>query len=247
MSKHIGKRNFSKLLFSVALMFFFSCSSSLLTGSLVEKELQGSIPVLGAVGNIKLKLLKTEFISKGMPFLDRPVRLAYNIHRLNKTDSTFLVNQNKSFFSAEDSLSRHYYFTFRIADEVGLLDAFNKESNNNLKEYLVEKEDTRIILAEDIFFPDGLADKILKASDCYLVEDLKGTYFVKIVNTDNSEEMVHWSDGILLKFTTKDFCWKKDFRGKVKLAGFKNIGASCKGNTYHNPQKLNKKDVFDKI
>lgn len=204
------------------------------------------IPSLGSIGKHSAGLFKKDIQKIGEPVLETAVAVTVQSVPFSKKMWNHYVKYRESqglepLSTEQDTanIKQQYYFEAKISDVVGLTAQLNQSNNADLVEYL--QEDTDLVLLSQISFvtDEGTAEKLSSGKPMYLAENAHGTLVFLLGNGPQAQAL----DMVILQvfdFEASGFCWKKDQRGRSRIAHILMDGGTCPGETEKDPRKLDK-------
>lgn len=239
-------RNIYNAAVLTVLLLLIGCGKKGLIGKRSDTEnFKESVPGFASIGEIKKGFFKKEFIVRSIPDLSEPIRMTFKVNPLSKSDSLYISHLSRGYLVKNDTLTKRYTLTIRIADELALVKEINQ--NNGFLSYLRNLRKLKLLNELKLFFPPETSEIIRESRDCFLVQDRQGIFSLKLIMPDNKWEYLYISKAVLLDFETRSFCWEETNRGKIVVSGLRDAGEVCAGETVPNPEKLIQKDVFEKL
>lgn len=241
---------FRLFIFCIISGIFCGCSSLRDLDSPSYKEIRSQV-FIGELGVYKNGIWQNDFKSVGAPELKKPIRLSVNEKAFSKAGyKNYFQITGKENIAINDSVfqeTRPVYYEMEIADRVGYIESVNKSREGKLLEYLLQTENNLAVMGASLVFPEPIRDKLRKASEVYLIDLAYLTYGLKLINQDQSFEIINFSEGTSLGHIFSSICWTKNYRGDHLVGAFTNSGTSCPGDTKNQIRKLYEKDVFEKL
>lgn len=204
------------------------------------------IPSLGSIGKHSTGLFKKDVQKIGEPVLETPIAVFVQSVPFSKKMWNHYVKyregQGLEPMSTEQDTTKtkeQHYFEAKISDVVGLTAQLDRSNNTDLVKYL--QEDTDLVLLSQISFvaDRGIAEKLSSGKPMYLVENIHGTLVLMLGNGPKAQ-IIDMSTLQVFDFEASGFCWKKDQRGRSRIAHILMDGGSCPGETEKDPRKLDK-------
>ncbi len=204
------------------------------------------IPSLGSIGKHNAGLFKKDVQKIGAPVLGTPVEVAVRFVPFSKKKwnhyAKYRENQGLEPMPAEKDTTNtkeQYYFEAKISDVVGLTAQLNQSNNKDLLEYLSEDTDLALISQISFMTDEGTAEKLSSGKPLYLAENAHGTLELLLGNGPKAQTL-DLTTLQVFDFETAGFCWKKDQRGRSRIAHILMDGGTCPGETEKDPRKLDK-------
>lgn len=204
------------------------------------------IPSLGSIGKHSAGLFKKDIQKIGEPVLETPVAVTVQSVPLSKKMWNHYVKYRESQglepMPAEKDTTNtkeQYYFEAKISDVVGLTTQLNQSNNIDLLEYLQEDTDLVLLSQISLVADSDTKEKLSSGKPMYLAENAHGALVLQLGNGPKA----HTLDMATLQvfdFEASGFCWRKDQRGRSRIAHILMDGGSCPGETEKDPRKLDK-------
>src|SRR5690606_27666322 len=160
-----------KCLFVLMILVFTACK----TISVQDNQYQTTNEqiVLGSIGQDANYLLESSYYSTAIPNYTTPIKVQATGVSFNK--SSFKKFQQAQAFQSKafqityvDSLElKPSFLNLEIVDQVGLITLLNDKTNQDIKEYLVNRTESHMVTKISIAFPETILKVVQEAEEVF--------------------------------------------------------------------------------
>lgn len=240
-------------------IFTIGCIGLLLLGCKtvnVQQTLQSKTtnPVtLGSIGLHRDFVLLTDYQNTAIPEYTEPVKLSVSMKTFEKATYKAFKNANvlqsqKVTVTYIDSLpNKPHFLHFKIADKVAILNALNAKQNMDVKNYLINKNDAKVVSSISIAFSETQMQAILNADNVFLAQNGKKSYELQLYKASTLLQSISFNDGVVFGYNTSGFCWQENDKYKLQLVDIVDGNRSCGPKTYKSAKTAKKNVNYNKL
>lgn len=208
-----------------------------------EKYITTQNIALGTVGEYKNVFFKKDYNRIALPKYQNPIKVKVNVQPFKKS-SLKAYNNAKEFQNANlgigiklDSITRPTYLTLEISDRVAVLNSLNHDSNNDVFQFLQNKNNAHVITGLTIAFSNELITFLAKAEEVFLEHNGINSYVLKIYKNKLLQNTIYFNKGVVFGYTKSTACWKTNKRHQLEIADIVSNNEKCSKNTYKSTRK----------
>ena len=147
-----------------------------------------------------------------------------------------------------DSLpNKPHFLLLKIADKVAILNALNDKQNMDVKNYLTNKYDAKVVSSISIAFSDTQMQAILNADNVFLAQNGRKSYELQLYNANKLLQTISFNDGVVFGYNTSGFCWQENDKYKLQLVDIVDGNRSCGPKTYKSAKTAKKNVNYYKL
>ncbi|WP_430965797.1 hypothetical protein [Spongiimicrobium sp. 2-473A-2-J] len=207
-----------------------------------RQEAAITFPELGSMVKLKGKLLHTQMQQIGTPQLQAPLKLTVQQLPFNSasytTYSTYIKKAGQvNSIAYDDSLPyKPKYLRLQLLDRIGLVQLLNSEANTQVRNYLENDPDYRMVVSLDVTMQDALMPQFLEAGNVLLQQNGHGEMFLVLEN-GKQQQPLDFSQVQVFNYGTASFCWGEDQFNKMKIEAILSFKESCPQGTHKKAAK----------
>lgn len=187
---------------------------------------------LGSLGQNKENVLGTSHSQSGEADYSQLKVLAKSIS-FNKTSYKAFV-EAKSSQSASltinyvDSLEiKPAFLNLEIANKIGLVNMLNDKSNAEVKEYLMNQNDTEIVTGLSMVFNEENMKTLINAQELFLEPDGIDSYALKLYQNGALVKTIPFNEGVVFAYRTANCCWKQNDKYQLEIVDLVEGSEKC--------------------
>lgn len=222
----------------LAALLFSSCASQ----KAQRQETAISFPELGSMVKRKGKLLHTQMQQIGTPQLQAPLKLTVQQLPFNNASygaySTYIKKAGQvNSIAYNDTL--HYkpkFLRLKLLDRIGLVQLLNSEANTQVRTYLENDPDYKMVVSLDVTMQDALMPQFLQAGNVLLQQNGHGEMFLVLEN-GKQQQSLGFSQVQVFNYETASFCWGEDQFNRMKIKAILSFDERCPQGTHKKAAK----------
>ena len=208
-------------------------------------------PHIGAIGKEDNNLVSRNFLQVGKPELKNAVALSAEY--LPFTKSTFRQYKSAMEKSGQkpqvnyvDSIKpKPKYVRLRIKDKIVLKTALNESGNEEVKRYLANDSDCRIVSGISMYLHPMTADNLINSKELFLRTNKNGSLEIEIVNGKERQQFSVPKKEIF-DYELLGFCWAEDIYGNARIETL-NENGHCPDGTEKSARKVEDNKSYLKL
>jgi len=239
------KHSFFFLLLSVLI---YSCASY--TSKVQEAAL--TFPALGSIVKSQGHLWYATATQIGMPTWEEPVKVTVQELPFNKasyaTYSQYMEKAGKvnKVTYVDSLLQKPNYVRLQLLDKIEITAQLNKEENKELRSYLKNDSDYKMMTSIDVLLAPENLTKFLEADAVFLKEDgwNKGTL---LVVKGSQTQRIQLSEFVVFDAKFASFCWGEDIYHHKIIKALLNGNENCPQGTFNRASKIKEDNSYLKF
>lgn len=242
-----------KSFFSICFLglLLFSCKTVSVQQTLQSKTTN---PVtLGSIGLHRDFVLLTDYQNTAIPEYKEPVKLSVSMNAFEK--ATYKAFENANALQSQKvavtyiySLpNKPHFLHLKIADKVAILNALNDKQNMDVKNYLTNKYDAKVVSSISIVFSDTQMQTILNADNVFLTQNGRKSYELQLYKANTLLQSISFNEGVVFGYNTSGFCWQENDKHKLQLVDIVDGNRSCGPKTYKSAKTAKKNVNYYKL
>ena len=238
--------------FSLIIMLFLNSCKTVSVNQESQKITKTPV-ILSSIGLEKDNVIQSGFGNTAIPEYSKPIRvMATSVAFNNKTHKAYVEaakNQQKpANIAYVDSLpNKPRFISLRIADHVNLISELNAKHNNNVKEYLTNKDNAIVVTnISMVLTPQETAD-ITNAETIFLAQNGTKDYALQLQTSNKTTKTVTFNSGVVFAYRTSSACWQEDSKYKLNIVDLVDGYRSCPDKTYRSAKRAKKRVNYFKL
>lgn len=242
-----------KIMISVLgfLLLFSSCKSI----SVQNKQYQTTTQqvVLGSVGQDEHFVLEKTYNHIGIPNYSKPLKLYVTQISFDKTtlrafEKANVLQAAKLNINFVDSLeTKPTFLNIQTVDEISLMQMLNGKENNDVKNYMMNQDQSHIISNVSVVFDEIVMQQIIKAEEVFLEPSGIKSYTLNLYSNKQLIKSIHFSEGVIFGYRTSSACWKEDEKYQLQIVDLIEGDNKCPNKTYKSAKRAKKKINYFKF
>ncbi len=207
---------------------------------------------LGSLGNDKENVLGTSHSQSGEMDYVRLKVLAKSIP-FNRTSYRAFA-EAKSAQSAPlavdyvDSLeTKPTFLSLEIADRIGLVHMLNDKPNSDVREYLMNQNDTEIVTGLSIVFNEESMKSLIDAQELFLEPVGVDSYALKLYQNGALTKTLPFNEGVVFAYRTANCCWKQNDKYQLEIVDLVEGNEKCPHKSHLWSSRAKKKINYYKL
>ncbi|EGV42287.1 hypothetical protein BZARG_382 [Bizionia argentinensis JUB59] len=209
--------------------------------------------VLGSVGQDENYILKKTYSSLAVPDYNKPIKVSATPILFNKTSLKRFKNAQK--LQAKevqvnyiDSLMlKPKFLNLQTVDDVALIALLNNNTNADIKNYLINKNNAHIVTSISIAFNENTMQDILKAEEVFLESAGLKSIALNLYNNKALVKSIHFNEGVVFAYRVSQFCWKENSKHQLEIVNLIEGITSCAKKTYKSAKRAKKEINYYKL
>ncbi|MFV0572064.1 MAG: hypothetical protein ACK5M1_06505 [Xanthomarina gelatinilytica] len=232
-------------------LLFCSCKSI----SVQNKQYQTTNEqvVLGSVGQDEHFVLEKTYNHIGIPNYSKPLKLYVTQIPFDKT--TFRAFKNANVLQAAklninyiDSLeTKPTFLNIQTVDEIGLMNMLNDKVNKDVKNYMMNQDQSHIISNVSVVFDESVMQQIAKAEEVFLEPSGIKSYTLNLYKNKELVKAISFTDGVVFGYRTSGACWKENEKYQLQIVDLVEGDNKCPNKTYRSAKRAKKKINYFKF
>lgn len=238
-----------KKIFPIILLILFNCKSISISN---ETQIKTSKTLeLGVIGEDKVFLLEQDYNSIALPKYNEPIKVSANYLSFNKPSfKAFSEANNKKTKPLKleyiDSLvKKPKFLKLELLDRVAVLIALNSLTNEDVKNYILNKKEAHIISAISITLDDEKMKSIADSDALFLEQDGEKKYLLRGYLEGQLKMSICFNEGVVFAYQASSFCWQENDKHQLDIVDIVESTDKCPNNSYKSAKRAKKKvDYF---
>lgn len=208
---------------------------------------------LGSIGLHRDFVLLNDYQNTAIPEYPEPIKLSVSMTAFEK--ATYIAFENANVLQSQkvtvtyiDSLpNKPHFLHLKIADKVAILNALNAKQNMDVKSYLTNKYDAKLVSSISIAFSDTQMQAILNADNVFLAQNGKKSYELQLYKANSLLQSISFNEGVVFGYNTSGFCWQENDKYRLQLVDIVDGNRSCGAKTYKSAKTAKKNVNYYKL
>lgn len=238
-------------IFFICLLFLVSCKSI----SVQNKQYQTTTQqvVLGSVGQDEHFVLEKTYNHIGIPNYSKPLKLYVTQIPFDKTtlrafEKANVLQAAKLNINYVDSLdTTPTFLNIQTVDEIGLIQMLNGKENNDVKNYMMNQDQSHVISNISVVFDKTVMQQIIKAEEVFLEPSGIKSYTLNLYSNKQLIKPIHFNEGVIFGYRTSSACWKEDEKYQLQIVDLIEGDNKCPNKTYKSAKRAKKKINYFKF
>lgn len=237
-----------RIVFFFSLLFIFSCKTVSVQHETQKTTVNSKI--LGSVGEQKDFVLEQSYNSITLPKYIKPIKVeAIAVSFSKETFKAFIkskaVQKTNISINYIDSVKiKPEFVKLELTDIVEVLNSLNNKSNNNIKNYLENKENAHIVTGISLALNKQDLNSIVQADEIFLEHEGLKSYALKTYKNSQLLQTILFNKGVIFAYKASQFCWQEDSKRQLQIVDITE-SSSCPKRTYKSAKNAKKKiDYF---
>src|SRR5690606_16134197 len=240
-----------KCLFVLMILVFTACK----TISVQDNQYQTTNEqiVLGSIGQDANYLLESSYYSTAIPNYTTPIKVQVTAVPFNRSSYKSYVRaqefQNQTFQVVfVDSLEQKPSFlNMELVDQVGLITLLNDKTNQDIKEYLVNRTESHMVTKISIAFPETILKVVQEAEEVFIEPAGKKSIALHLYKEKELIKKVNFFEGVVFAYQTASCCWKENSKYQLEIVDLVESDSECPSKSYLSAQKAKKEIDYYKF
>ena len=239
--------------------FLLCCILVLLTGcktiSVQNKQYQSTKQSvdLGSIGTDENFVLEQTYNHSGIPNYISPIKVKITPISFNKSLYKIFSVANEMQpkevkINYIDSLqNKPKFLNIEIADKVGLINILNDVSNKDVKNYLLNQNQSHVVTNISIAFNQNDLEALANATEVYLENEGVKSLALKIYNNTKVLRTINFNEGVVFGYRTSSCCWKENSKYQLEIIDLVEGDNSCPNQSYKSAKRAKKEVNYYKF
>lgn len=208
---------------------------------------------LGSIGSDKDFLLQQAYNNTAIPKYAKPITLAVSIKPFTK-QSFKNFTKAKALQTAEvninyiDSIAnKPQYIELQIADKVAIINAFNTNDNQDIKNYLDHNQNANVITSISMALNKKDLEKMTNSDAVFLIESTHKIYTLQLYKANKKIETILFNESIVFGYKTANCCWQENNKYQLNIVDLVSAFNNCPNGTYRSSKRAKKKINYYKL
>lgn len=240
--------------YSIALIlvsFLISCKSIKVNREFQIKTTQNL--QLGTVGEQKEFLLEQDYNHVALPVYNIPIKV--NVSPLNFNKSTYNAftkakptqTQNVGVNYIDSLDTKPKYLKIDVADRVAVLNTLNSKTNQDVFQYLKNKDQTHVITSLAVVFNNNQLDALVQADEVFLEVTGVKNYALKVYKDNTLQQTILFNEGVVFAYKTSSCCWKQNEKYQLEIIDLAEGNNKCPNQSYKSANRAKKEINYFKL
>ncbi len=241
----------NKYLLVLIVLSFSACKSI----SIQNKQYQNTTEqvVIGSLGQDENFVLEKTYNHVGIPKIYNPLKLYVTQIPFNK--GTLHAFENANALQAAklnviyiDSLEiKPKFLNIQTVDEIGLMAMLNDKENSDVKNYMMNQDQSHIISNVSVVFDEATMQQIVLAEEVFL--ELSGikSYNLNLYKNKKLTKSISFKDGVIFGYRTSSACWNENEKYQLQIVDLVEGDNKCPKNTYKSAKRAKKEINYYKF
>ena len=215
------------------------------------EQIKVDMPHIGAIGKEDNNLVSRNFRQIGKPELKRAVALSTEYLPFTKSTfrqykSTMEKNGHRPQVNFVDSIKmKPKYVRLRIKDKIILKTALNDSGNEEVKRYLANDSDCRLVSGILLYLDPMAVDILMNSEELFLQTNKNGSLEIEMVNGKERQQFFIPKKEIF-DYELMGFCWAADIYGNARIETL-NENGHCPDGTEKSARKVEDNKSYLKL
>lgn len=241
----------NKCLLIVFITPFSACKSI----SVQNKQYQATTEqvILGSLGQDENFVLEQTYSHVGIPNIFEPLKLY--VTQMSFEKGTFRVFEKANTLQSAkltiqyvDSLeTKPTFLNIQTVDEIGLIAMLNDKENKDVKDYMMNQDESHIITNVSMVFDEATMQQLVKAEEVFLVASGLKSYTLNLYENKVLKNSISFNDGVIFGYRTSSACWKEDEKYQLQIVDLIEGDNKCPTKTYKSAKRAKKEINYYKF
>lgn len=241
---------YSKLIFIIAILVI-SCNTLKINQEFQKTTTQNL--QLGTVGEQKDFILEQDYNHVALPVYNIPIKV--NVSPLNFNKSTYNAFTKAKPSQAQnvavnyiDSLdTKPKYLKIDIADRVAVLNTLNSKLNQDVFQFLKNKDQAHVITSLAVAFNNNQLDVLTQADEVLLEVTGVKNYALKAYKDNKLQQTIMFNEGVVFAYKTSSCCWKQNDKYQLEIIDLAEGNNKCPNQSYNSANRAKKEINYFKL
>lgn len=240
--------------YSIALIlvtFFISCKSIKVNQEFQKTTTQNL--QLGTVGEQKDFILEQDYNHVALPVYNIPIKVNVSPLSFNKSSYNAFVKAKPSqtqkvAVNYIDTLdAKPKYLKIDIADRVVVLNTLNSKTNQDVFQFLKNKDQAHVITSLTVVFNNNQLEVLSQADEVSLEVTGVKNYALKAYKDNILQQTILFNEGVVFAYKTSSCCWKQNDKYQIEIIDLAEGNNKCPNQSYKSANRAKKEINYFKL
>lgn len=240
--------------YSIALVlasFFISCKSIKVNQEFQKKTTQNL--QLGTVGEQKEFLLEQDYNHVALPVYNISIKVNISPLKFNKSSYNAFIKAKPSqaknvTINYIDTLdTKPKYLKIDIADRLAVLNTLNSKTNQDVFQFLKNKDQAQVITSLAVAFNNNQLDALVQADEVFLEVTGVKNYALKVYKDNTLQQTILFSEGVVFAYKTSSCCWKQNDKYQLEIIDLAEGNNKCPNQSFKSANRAKKEINYFKL
>lgn len=207
--------------------------------------------VLGGVGIDETYDFERTYSYSGIPNYSAPVKvqmtpLAFSKGTYKPYTKASTLQPTEIKVNYVDSLpEKPKFLNIEIADKIGLINLLNDSSNQHIKKYLLNQNDSHVVTNVSVVFDENTMESLMNADEVFVEQIGVKAVGLKLYTDGRVTSTLNFNDGVVFAYRVASICWQENSKHQLDIVDLVEGDNGCPSQTYSSAKRAKKEvDYF---
>ena len=242
----------NKFIYGIVVSFIVISCKSIKVNQEYQKTTTQNLQ-LGTVGEQKDFVLEQDYDHVALPVYNIPIKVSISPSSFNKLTYKAFVKaktsqtQNVAVNYIDTLDTKPKYLKIDIADRVAVLNILNNKTNQDVFQFLKNKDQAHVITSLAVAFKNKQLDILTQADEVFLEVTGVKNYVLKAYKDNELQQTILFNEGIVFAYKTSSCCWKQNDKYQLEIIDLAEGNNKCPNQSYKSANRAKKEINYFKL